>query len=229
MPEVLRGDADVGVEVLQRALPDRYRVVREIGRGGMATVYLAEDVPQEREVAIKVLSPEYGSAIDSERFKREIRIAAHLSHPNILPAYDSGSARDPETGAEILYYVMPFVQGESLRQRIERMSQLTIDDAIGIACEVADALSYAHGQGVVHRDIKPENILLQSGHAVVADFGIARLVQESSNEKLTGTGMSIGTATYMSPEQFSGRKVDAGSVQYSLACVLDEMLVGEVH
>jgi len=188
----------------------------------MAIVYLAEDVPHGRDVAVKVLSPELTSAIDSERFRREIQIAARLSHPNILPAYDSGSANG------LLYYVMPFVQGESLRARLERESQLPIEDAIGITCEVADALAYAHSQGVVHRDIKPENILIQSGHAVVADFGIARLVQDAGGEKLTATGMSIGTAAYMSPEQFTGEKLDGRSDIYSLACVLYETLVGQV-
>jgi serine/threonine-protein kinase len=188
----------------------------------MAIVYLAEDIPHEREVAVKVLSPQLGSAIDGERFKREIRIAAQLSHPNILPAYDSGSNNG------VLYYVMPYVPGESLRKRLDRVGQLTIDDAITITCEVADALEYAHGQGIVHRDIKPENILLQSGHAVVADFGIARLVQDVESDRLTGTGMSIGTATYMSPEQFSGVQLDGRSDMYSLACVLYEMLVGSV-
>ena len=210
------------LEQLQSALPDRYRVKREIGRGGMAIVYLAEDVPHGRDVAIKVLSPELGSAIDGERFKREIRIAAQLNHPNILSVYDSGVANG------LLYYVMPFVEGESLRARLDRLSQLTIEDAIGITCEVADALAYAHAQGVIHRDIKPENILVQSGHAVVADFGIASLVQDVGTERLTGTGMSLGTATYMSPEQFSGEKVDGRSDLYSLACVLYEMLVGAV-
>src|SRR6476469_1775539 len=179
------------------ALPDRYRVKREIGRGGMATVYLAEDVPHGRDVAVKVLSPELGSTIDAERFRREIQIAARLSHPNILPAYDSGSANG------LLFYVMPFVDGESLRARIDREKQLPIDDAIALVSEVADALAHAHAQAVVHRDIKPENILIQSGHAVVADFGIARLVRDSATEKLTATGMSIGTAEYMSTEQFS--------------------------
>ncbi|MDB4890984.1 MAG: protein kinase, partial [Gemmatimonadetes bacterium] len=212
----------VHTEELQSALPERYRVIREIGRGGMAVVYLAEDIPHEREVAVKVLLPQLGSAIDGERFKREIRIAAQLSHPNILPAYDSGSSNG------ILYYVMPYVPGESLRKRLDRVQQLTIDDAITITCEVADALEYAHGQGIVHRDIKPENILLQSGHAVVADFGIARLVQDVESDRLTGTGMSIGTATYMSPEQFSGVQLDGRSDMYSLACVLYEMLVGSV-
>jgi serine/threonine-protein kinase len=214
----------VGVDPdeLCTALPDRYRVKREIGRGGMAVVYLAEDVPHGRDVAIKVLAPEIGSSIGIDRFKREIRIAAQLSHPNILPEYDSGIAEG------LLYYVMPFVDGESLRGRLDRVSQLPVEDAIGITCEVADALEYAHGQGVVHRDIKPENILLQSGHAVVADFGIARVLQDASTDKLTGTGMSIGTAAYMSPEQFSGEKVDGRSDLYSLACVLYEMLVGQV-
>ena len=210
------------LEELQVALPDRYRIQREIGRGGMAVVYLAEDVPHGRDVAVKVLSPELTSSIDSERFRREIQIAARLSHPNILPAYDSGSANG------LLYYVMPFIQGESLRSRLDRESQLPIEEAIALTCEVADALAYAHSQGVVHRDIKPENILLQSGHAVVADFGIARLVQDAGAEKLTQTGMSIGTAAYMSPEQFTGEKVDGRSDVYALACVLYEMLVGQV-
>ena len=210
------------LDTLQISLPDRYRVQREIGRGGMAVVYLAEDIPHGRDVAVKVLSPELTSSIDGERFRREIQIAARLSHPNILPAYDSGSANG------LLYYVMPFIQGESLRGRLDRESQLPIEEAIAITCEVADALSYAHSQGVVHRDIKPENILLQSGHAVVADFGIARLVQDAGSEKLTQTGMSIGTASYMSPEQFTGEKVDGRSDVYALACVLYEMLVGQV-
>src|SRR3954469_6658027 len=212
----------VQLEELKIALPDRYRIQREIGRGGMAVVYLAEDIPHGRDVAVKVLSPELTSSIDAERFRREIQIAARLSHPNILPAYDSGSADG------LLYYVMPFVDGESLRARITRESQLPIDDAIALISEVADALAHAHAQDVVHRDIKPENILIQSGHAVVADFGIARLVHDSATDKLTATGMSIGTAEYMSPEQFSGEKVDGRSDVYSLACVLYEMLVGQV-
>jgi len=210
------------LEEIRIALPERYRVTREIGHGGMATVYLAEDIPHSREVAVKVVSAELGSAIDAERFRREIHIAARLSHPNILPAYDSGSANG------LLYYVMPFVEGESLRARLERESQLPIEDAIALVSEVADALAHAHGQGIVHRDIKPENILLQSGHAVVADFGIARLLQNVSNETLTATGMSVGTAAYMSPEQFAGEKVDGRSDVYSLACVLYETLVGQV-
>jgi serine/threonine-protein kinase len=212
----------VPLDALTIALPDRYRIQREIGRGGMAVVYLAEDVPHGRDVAVKVLSPELTSSIDSERFRREIQIAARLSHPNILPAYDSGSANG------LLYYVMPFIQGESLRARLDRESQLPIEEAVAITCEVADALAYAHSQGVVHRDIKPENILLQSGHAVVADFGIARIVQDSGADKLTATGMSIGTAAYMSPERFTGEKIDGRSDVYSLACVFYEMLVGQV-
>ncbi len=213
-------DFDETLDLLQSALPERYRVLREIGRGGMATVYLAEDIPHARNVAVKVLSGELGSSLDSARFEREIQIAAGMSHPNILPAYDSGSANG------IHFYVMPFIEGESVRGRLDREAQLPIEDAIAITCEVLDALTYAHARGIVHRDIKPENILLQSGHAVVADFGIARLVQEGG-ATLTQTGMSLGTAQYMSPEQASAEKVDGRSDLYAVACVLYEMLVGE--
>ena len=209
-------------EDLRAALRDHYDVVSELGRGGMATVFLAEDLKHGRRVAIKVLSPELSSSIDSERFRQEIHIAARLNHPHILPVFDSGDANGH------LYYVMPLVEGESLRGRLNRETQLSIDDAVGIACEVADALSYAHAFGVIHRDIKPENILMHGGHAVVADFGIAHVIQEAGGEKLTKTGRSVGTATYMSPEQFSGAHVDGRSDMYSLACVLYEMLVGEV-
>jgi serine/threonine-protein kinase len=210
------------LEELREALRDSYRVESEIGRGGMACVYLAEDLKHGRRVALKVLSPELSSSMDGDRFRREIQIAARLSHPHILPVFDSGSANG------LLFYTMPFVEGESLRGRLERDRQLSIDDAISITCEVADALSYAHSLGVVHRDIKPENILLHGGHAVVADFGIARVIQESGGDKLTQTGMSVGTAAYMSPEQFSGDAVDGRSDMYSLACVLYELLVGQV-
>jgi eukaryotic-like serine/threonine-protein kinase len=210
------------VEELRAALHEQYAVESEVGRGGMATVFLAEDLKHGRRVAIKVLSPELSSSMDGDRFKREIQIAARLSHPHILPVFDSGEANG------LLYYVMPFVDGESLRGRLKRETQLSIEDAITIACEVADALSYAHAFGVVHRDIKPENILLHGGHAVVADFGIARVIQDAGGEKLTQTGMSVGTAAYMSPEQFSGENVDGRSDMYSLACVVYEMLVGEV-
>ena len=210
------------LEELREALREQYAVESEVGRGGMATVYVAEDLKHGRRVAIKVLSPELSSSMDGDRFKREIQIAARLSHPHILPVFDSGEANG------LLYYVMPFVEGESLRGRLRRETQLAIEDAIAITCEVADALSYAHSFGVVHRDIKPENILLHGGHAVVADFGIARVIQDAGGEKLTQTGMSVGTAAYMSPEQFSGEHVDGRSDMYSLACVLYEMLVGEV-
>src|SRR5947209_20029568 len=210
------------LEELREALREQYAVESEVGRGGMATVFLAEDLKHGRRVAIKVVSPELSSSIDSDRFKREIQIAARLNHPHILPVFDSGDAHG------LLYYVMPFVEGESLRGRLKRESQLSIDDAVTIACEVADALSYAHAFGVVHRDIKPENILLHGGHAVVADFGIARVIQDAGGEHLTKTGVSIGTAAYMSPEQFSGTSIDGRSDLYSLACVLYEMLVGEV-
>jgi serine/threonine-protein kinase len=210
------------LEELRAALRDQYAVDSEVGRGGMATVFLAEDLKHGRRVAVKVLSPELSSSIDSDRFKREIQIAARLSHPHILPVFDSGEANG------LLYYVMPFVEGESLRGRLKRETQLPIEDAISITCEVADALSYAHSFGVVHRDIKPENILMNGGHAVVADFGIARVIQDAGGEKLTQTGMSVGTAAYMSPEQFSGQQIDGRSDLYSLACVLYEMLVGEV-
>ena len=210
------------LEELREALREQYAVESEVGRGGMATVYVAEDLKHGRRVAIKVLSPELSSSMDGDRFKREIQIAARLSHPHILPVFDSGEANG------LLYYVMPFVEGESLRGRLKRETQLAIEDAITITCEVADALSYAHSFGVVHRDIKPENILLHGGHAVVADFGIARVIQDAGGEKLTQTGMSVGTAAYMSPEQFSGEHVDGRSDMYSLACVLYEMLVGEV-
>ena len=210
------------LEELREALREQYAVESEVGRGGMATVFVAEDLKHGRRVAIKVLSPELSSSMDGDRFKREIQIAARLSHPHILPVFDSGEANG------LLYYVMPFVEGESLRGRLKRETQLAIEDAITITCEVADALSYAHSFGVVHRDIKPENILLHGGHAVVADFGIARVIQDAGGEKLTQTGMSVGTAAYMSPEQFSGEHVDGRSDMYSLACVLYEMLVGEV-
>src|SRR3954469_450804 len=204
---------------LSSALADRYRIEKVIGRGGMATVYGAWDLKHERRVAIKVLSRDLASAIGSERFVREIKTAARLSHPNILAVFDSGAV------GELLYYVMPFVQGESLRDKLDRESQLPVDTAIEITCEVASALSYAHAQEVVHRDIKPENILLQSGHVLVADFGIARGA-ERTDERLTGTGMSLGTAAYMSPEQAAGEKVDARADIYALGCTLFEMLAG---
>jgi serine/threonine-protein kinase len=206
---------------LQSALSDRYSIQRELGRGGMATVYLATDLKHDREVAIKVLHPELASVLGPERFDREIRFAAKLQHPNILGLYDSGEAD------HLLYYVMPFVQGESLRERLNRDHLLPVDFAIHVALEVADALGYAHSLGIIHRDIKPENIMLAGGHALVADFGIARAVTAAgSSQKLTQTGMAVGTPLYMSPEQSVGEQVGPTGDLYSLACVLYEMLAG---
>ena len=207
---------------LTAALGDHYRLERELGRGGMATVYLAEDLKHHRRVAIKVLHPELSAVIGSERFLKEIELTANLQHPHILPLYDSGAAEP------FLYYVMPYVDGETLRVRLERERQLPVADTIRIAREVADALEYAHRRNVVHRDIKPENILLQGGHALVADFGIALAVQQAGGERMTQTGMSLGTPQYMSPEQAMGdRSVDHRADIYALAAVTYEMLAGE--
>ena len=210
------------LDALRRALADRYAIERELGQGGMATVYLAQDLKHHRPVAIKLLRSELATALGPERFLREIEISAHLHHPHILPLYDSGEAEG------LLYYVMPYVEGESLRDRLTREKQLPLEDALQIAREVADALGYAHSHGVIHRDIKPENILLESGHAVVADFGIARAVGSAATEKLTQTGIAVGTPVYMSPEQAAGSKeLDGRSDLYSLGCVLYEMLAGQ--
>ena len=210
------------IERLASALAGRYRIERELGAGGMATVYLAEDVKHGRMVAVKVLKPELAVAIGAERFLTEIKTTANLQHPHILALHDSGEVNGT------VYYVMPFVEGESLRDRLDREKQLPVDDALRIAGEVADALQYAHERGVIHRDIKPENILLQRGHAVVADFGIALAASRSGGTRMTETGMSLGTPTYMSPEQAMGsREVDARTDVYSLGCVLYEMLIGE--
>jgi serine/threonine-protein kinase len=207
---------------LSAALADRYRIERELGQGGMATVYLAHDVRHDREVAVKVLHPDLGAALGHERFLTEIRTTARLQHPHILPLLDSGNA------AGQLYYVMPLVTGETLRARLAREVQLPVDDALRVAREVADALAYAHSLGVIHRDIKPENILLQNGHAIVADFGIALAVQQAGGQRLTQTGLSLGTPQYMSPEQATGERViDARSDIYALGAVTYEMLVGE--
>jgi serine/threonine-protein kinase len=206
---------------LQAAIGDRYAIERELGRGGMATVYLGHDARHDRSVAIKVLHPELAASVGSERFDREIKVAAKLQHPHILGLYESGAAEG------LLFYVMPFVQGESLRDLLDREPQLPVEQAIQITLEVADALGHAHAQGIVHRDIKPENILLSNGHALVADFGIARAVTDMSQSKLTATGMTVGTPVYMAPEQAAGEHVGPTADLYSLGCVLYEMLAGE--
>jgi serine/threonine-protein kinase len=206
---------------LKTALADRYNLEREIGSGGMATVYLAEDLKHHRKVAIKVLRPELSATLGPERFVREIEIAANLTHPHILPLFDSGKA------GGFLYYVMPFIEGESLRDRLERDGKLPIEESIRLTDQVASALSHAHERGVVHRDIKPENILLAGDQAIVADFGIARAVEVAGGERLTGTGLAIGTPAYMSPEQAMGTgEVDARSDVYALGCVVYEMVSG---
>ena len=207
-------------ERLQSALAGRYAIERELGHGAMATVFLAQDVKHRRLVALKVLRPDVAATVGPERFVREIDIAAHLTHPHILALHDSGSA------AGFLYYVMPFIEGDTLRERLTRETRLPAPESLQIAAEVAEALDYAHSRGVVHRDIKPENILLAGGHAVVADFGIAHAVSEAGGDTLTATGMTLGTPTYMSPEQAAGATVDGRSDQYALACVVYEMLSG---
>ncbi|HEU4565307.1 MAG TPA: protein kinase, partial [Gemmatimonadaceae bacterium] len=214
------------LERLQEAIADRYVIEREIGHGGMAIVYVAHDIRHDRAVAVKVLRPELGVLLGAERFLREIKVVARLQHPHILPVHDSGEV----SGA--LYYVMPYVEGESLRDRLRREKQLPVAEAVRIACEVADALDLAHRRGVIHRDIKPANILLVEGHAVVADFGIARAVHAAGGEMwetLTDSGVALGTPAYMSPEQAVGEaSLDARADIYSLGCVLYEMLTGEV-
>ena len=207
---------------LRAALSDRYAIERELGSGGMATVYLAQDLKHHRKVALKVLRPEVGATLGADRFIREIQIAARLTHPHIVPLYDSGRA------GGLLYYVMPYIQGESLRERIDREGSLSVDEALQIAREVAAALSHAHGNNVIHRDIKPENILFSGGEAVVTDFGIARAISAAGGSGITHSGLPLGTLGYMSPEQAMGRgELDARTDVYSLGCVLYEMVVGQ--
>ncbi len=209
------------LERLTASVADRYRVERELGAGGMATVYLADDLRHTRKVAIKVLRPELAAVLGGERFLQEIHVTAQLQHPHILPLYDSGSADG------LLFYVMPYIEGESLRQRLDRERQLPVDDVIELAAQVASALDYAHRHGVLHRDIKPENILLQEQQALVADFGIALALQAAAGDRLTQTGLSLGTPGYMSPEQATGgRELSARTDIYSLGCVVYEMLAG---
>jgi serine/threonine-protein kinase len=207
---------------LRTALSDRYPIERQIGSGGMATVYLAHDLKHNRSVAVKVLRGEYAATVGSERFLREIEVAANMTHPHILPLYDSGEADG------FLYYVMPYVEGESLREQLRREGQLPIEAAVQITRQVADALDYAHRQGIVHRDVKPENVLLEEGEPVVADFGIARAISAAGGARFTKTGLSIGTPQYMSPEQaLADESLDARTDIYALGCVLYEMLTGE--
>ena len=207
---------------LAEALVDRYRLERELGAGGMATVYLAHDLRHDRKVAVKVLRPELAAVIGADRFLAEIKTTAALQQSHILPLFDSGQADG------FLFYVMPFVEGESLRDRLKRERELPIDDAVRLAKEVASALDFAHRHGVIHRDIKPENILLQDGQALVADFGIALAVTHAGAARMTETGLSLGTPGYMSPEQATGeRTLDARADVYSLGCLLYEMLAGE--
>ncbi len=215
------------VNRLQTGLGSRYLIERELGRGGMATVYLATDLRHQRRVALKVLRPEVSAALGGERFLLEIKTSATLQHPHILGLLDSGEIPSEHgIGPGLLFYAMPYVEGESLRDRLDRERQLPLDQALTIAREVADALGYAHTHNVVHRDIKPENILLSGGHAMVADFGIAKALNSVGGEKLTETGLALGTPCYMSPEQATGDSLDGRADQYALGCVLYEMLAG---
>ena len=204
------------------ALRGRYEIERELGHGGMATVYLALDVRDAHPVAIKVMHPRVANAINAQRFLREITIAGSMAHPLIVPLRDSGAA------SEVLYYVMPYVEGETLAQRLDRVRRLTLEEAVAIAHDLAEALGHAHRQGVLHRDIKPENVLLKEGRALVADFGLARAIGSADYQKLTDTGVLVGTVYYMSPEQIrDDRDLDQRTDVYGLGCILYEMVTGE--
>src|SRR4051812_5888154 len=212
---------DLMTSLFAGALAEHYRLGRELGAGGMATVYLARDLKHDRDVAVKVLRDDLAASVGADRFLAEIKTTARLAHPHILPLHDSGES------AGYLYYVMPFIDGETLRARMEREGQMPLADALAIASAMADALGYAHSQGVIHRDVKPENIFLSGGHALVADFGIARAVS-ATNTRITSAGLALGTPLYMSPEQAAGdADVDGRADQYALASVLFEMLAGE--
>src|SRR5512135_260184 len=207
---------------IETALADRYRVERELGAGGMATVYLAHDLKHDRKVALKVLKPELAAVLGAERFVVEIKTTAALAHAHILPLFDSGEADG------FLYYVMPYIEGETVREKLNRETQFGVDEAVRIAREVADALDYAHRHGVIHRDIKPENILLHDGRPMVMDFGIALAVSAAAGGRMTETGKSLGTPHYMSPEQATAERELTGRADiYSLASVLYEMLAGD--
>ena len=213
---------------IKDALADRYVIEREIGYGGMATVYLALDLKHNRKVAVKVLLPELARSVTATRFLREIEMAAGLTHPNIVAVYDSGEANGPDISSPYLYYVMPFIDGESLHHRLHDEKRLSIEDAIRVAREVAEALSYAHKQNIVHRDIKPGNILFVEGHAMVTDFGIGKAMCDACGDDITLIGGLVGTPNYMSPEQAGGEEVDPRTDIYSLGCVLFEMLAGDL-
>jgi tRNA A-37 threonylcarbamoyl transferase component Bud32 len=204
VPQRTQSTGAFEIAQVTKALVGRYRIERVLGEGGMATVYLAEDAKHKRKVAVKVMRPELAATLGAERFLREVQIAAQLSHPHILPMHDSGEADG------LLYYVMPYVDGETLKERLAREGALAPDEAVRLAREVADALAYAHKRGIIHRDIKPANILLNEGYALVADFGIARALEDGSNESLTRTGLAVGTPQYMAPEQATGEKLVDG-------------------
>ena len=212
--------------VLRRGLAGSHEIERELGRGGMARVFLARELKHDRLVALKVLDPDLARAVGSERFLREIRLAARLQHPHILTVHDSGEVPGDGHAPSLLWFSMPYVEGETLRERMNREGQLPLKAAVAIARETADALAYAHAHGVIHRDIKPENLLLTGGHVLVADFGVARAMGDEG-QRLTSTGLAIGTPAYMSPEQATADRVDHRTDIYSLGAVLYEMVAGE--